>query len=330
MILELLTALAVSVSGMERTDTSGTLVMFWNLENFFDCTDCGGGDSDTEFTPRGTKHWTPARFWRKCEATAKSVFWIADRYGRLPDVIGVAEVENRTVLEKMLHSTSLRKSGYSVLHRDSPDHRGIDVAMMFRRDVFRQVRSGIRRLDSMATRDILFAELEDRRDGKHTVFIVNHFPSKYGGSGTGDRRAVAASALRNLCDSVLASGTSAIVAMGDFNDTPSSPAFDTLRPVLHNLAMPFEASGKGSIRFNGRWDMIDMFWASPYMEEECRMDIGELPFLMTRDNIHAGLKPLRTYSGPRYIGGVSDHCPILLRISQTHVQGEDQDSGNPE
>ena len=330
MILELLTALAVSVSGMERTDTSGTLVMFWNLENFFDCTDSGGGDSDLEFTPRGPRHWTPTRFWRKCEATAKSVLWIADRYGRLPDVIGVAEVENRTVLEKMLHGTSLRKYGYSVLHRDSPDHRGIDVAMMYRRTVFRQVRSGIRRLDSMATRDILFAELEDRRDCNRTVFIVNHFPSKYGGSVTGDRRAAAASALRDLCDSVYSSGTSAIVAMGDFNDIPSSSAFDTLGPVMMNLAMPFEASGKGTIRFNGRWDMIDMFWASPHMAEECRMEIGELPFLMTRDNVHAGFKPLRTYSGPRYLGGVSDHCPILLRIVQAAGTEADANGGNPE
>ncbi|MGM9765087.1 MAG: hypothetical protein ACI3ZO_01890, partial [Candidatus Cryptobacteroides sp.] len=146
MICELFLALAVAVSGQAVRDTSGIVAVFWNLENFFDFVDGGGGDSDREFSPGGAKHWTASRFYRKCGAVAKSVLWMEDAYGRIPDVLGVAEVENRSVLERMLSSTLLRKYGYSVLHRDSPDHRGIDVALLYRKSTFRCVASGIRRL----------------------------------------------------------------------------------------------------------------------------------------------------------------------------------------
>ena len=164
----------------------------------------------------------------------------------------------------------------------------------------------------MATRDILFADLEDLRNGKRKVFIVNHFPSKYGGGETGSRREAASIALKSLCDSVISRKVADVVAMGDFNDVPSSPAFDTLRTSLTCLADSFEKEGRGTIRFNGKWDMIDMFWTSAGVSGE--MEIAEIPFLMVWDNVYPGYKPLRTYSGPRYLGGVSDHCPIVLMM----------------
>ena len=107
------------------------LVMFWNLENFFDWTDLGTGDSDTEFSLNGNRHWTSKRFYSKCDAIAKTIFHIGDKYGKLPDVIGLAEIENRGVLEKLCASTLLRKCGYSIVHFDSKDLRGIDVAFIY-------------------------------------------------------------------------------------------------------------------------------------------------------------------------------------------------------
>ncbi|MGM9765403.1 MAG: hypothetical protein ACI3ZO_03505, partial [Candidatus Cryptobacteroides sp.] len=171
-----------------------------------------------------------------------------------------------------------------------------------------------RRLDSMATRDILFADLAVRKTGERIAFAVNHFPSKYGGPSTAGRRIAASVALRDLCDSIISSGTSSVVAMGDFNDVPSSSAFNPLKPMMLNMSEAFENAGEGSIRFNGRWDMIDMFWVSPALSGRVEMGIVKLPFLMVWDNVHPGFKPLRTYSGPRYLGGVSDHCPVLLRL----------------
>lgn len=287
-----------------------TLVVFWNLENFFDWEDGGTGESDREFTPAGLRHWTATKFYRKANLVAKALFWMKDRYGRMPDVAGFAETENKSVINRLVFNTLLRKYGYSVLHRESLDHRGIDVALIYRRDSLRLMNCGIRRLDSMATRDILFADLEDLRNGQRRVFIVNHFPSKYGGGETGSRREAASIALKSLCDSVISRNVAEVVAMGDFNDVPSSPAFDTLRTSLTCLADPFEKEGKGTIRFNGKWDMIDMFWTSAGVSGE--MEIAEMPFLMVWDNVYPGYKPLRTYSGPRYLGGVSDHCPIVF------------------
>ena len=115
--------------GVRAQDRDSLLVMFWNMENFFDWTDQGTGESDKEFSSFGERHWTKSKFYAKCDAIAKSLMWIADRYGRMPDVIGLAEVENRGVLDKLLNYTLLRKYDYSIVHRESGDRRGIDVAL---------------------------------------------------------------------------------------------------------------------------------------------------------------------------------------------------------
>ena len=107
--------------------------MFWNMENFYDYIDQNTGGSDNEFSSMGPRHWTKKRFYRKCDDTAKTIFWIADKYGRMPDVIGLAEVENRGVLTKLLSSTLLRKFDYGVVHHESEDRRGIDVALLYRK-----------------------------------------------------------------------------------------------------------------------------------------------------------------------------------------------------
>ena len=114
-----------------------TLVVFWNLENFFDWEDGGTGESDREFTPGGLRHWTATKFYRKANLVAKALFWMKDRYGRMPDVAGFAETENKSVINRLIFNTLLRKYGYYVLHRESLDHRGIDVALIYRRDSLR-------------------------------------------------------------------------------------------------------------------------------------------------------------------------------------------------
>ena len=289
------------------------LVLFWNLENFFDWTDGGNGDSDTEFTPGGKRHWTARKFYSKCNAVAKSVLWISDEYGKLPDVIGLAEIENRGVLSKLINSTSLRKTGYKIVHYDSPDHRGIDVALLWNTGTMDLISSKPCHIDGLETRDILLVNLFDRRAQKERAFIVVHLPSKFGGGKTAWKREKAAARLKTVADSVNAAGCSDITVMGDFNDTPDAEAFTQLKEVLVNVSEPLSAQGLGTIRFEGKWDLIDMFWVTPEMARNVSMEIVRVPFLTVRDNVHSGIKPLRTYSGPRYLGGVSDHCPILLK-----------------
>ena len=295
------------------------LVVFWNLENFFDYVDGGEGESDREWSSTGSRRWTKTRFYTKCDAIAKTMFWIGEKYGRMPDVIGVAEVENSGVLYKLLSSSLLRKYDYKVVHYDSHDRRGIDVALLYRSSLYRKVSSSVTvpeyDAQKLSTRDILQVCMESV-DGERINVLVNHHPSKYGGSQASEsRRDAAMTAMRNLCDSLaVADSGIPVIAMGDFNDTPDGEQFRMLDGVLVNKADSLFRAGQGTIRFEGKWDLIDMFMVSGSISEKSAMEILQVPFLMTYEKKYPGLKPLRTYSGPRYIGGVSDHCPIVLTV----------------
>ena len=295
------------------------IVVFWNVENFFDYTDGGAGESDAEWSSWGSRRWTKKRFLTKCDDIAKSLFWIGEKYGKMPDVIGLTEIENRNVLWRLLNETMVRKCGYRIVHYDSKDRRGIDVALLYKESVFDMVSTSVVTPVSgnarMATRDILQVCMKGRM-GQKMNLIVNHHPSKYGGSEVSEERRFAAmNALREMCDSLsVADPGVPVIAMGDFNDTPDGEQFKMLDGVLTNKADSLFEAGKGTIRYQGRWELIDMFMVSENIAAQSYMDILEVPFLMTYENKYPGMKPLRTYSGPRYIGGVSDHCPIVLCI----------------
>ena len=324
-LILVLTLLMVGAAAYSQ-DKDSLLAVFWNLENFFDYRDGGTGDSDAEFSAGGSRHWTAKKFYRKCEMISKSLFWIGDEYGTLPDVVGVAEVENRWVLERLLYSTMLRKYGYGIVHRDSRDRRGIDVALLYRSDRLQLVdKSFCVPLYSgapMSTRDILHVKLRCLSSGGVYDFIVNHHPSKFGGAAQSEgRRSAAMESLAGVCDSLFAASAGlddykGVVAMGDFNDTPEAAQFSMLEGKLENACLDLFEKGEGTIRYEGKWDLIDMFWVSPSLYRRSRSEISRIPFLMTRDRKHPGEKPLRTYSGPRYLGGVSDHCPVVINIEK--------------
>ncbi len=315
--------------------------MFWNLENFFDWRNDSTSVSDADFSSRGSRRWTRKRFETKCQAIAKTILWASGETGRLPDVIGFAEVENSFVLKRLLRSTLLRKLDYKLVHYDSPDRRGIDVALLYRAEILELIDSKPCHLytDSvtiMPTRDILLCRFLKRASGAENsasadvdfAVLVNHHPSKYGGTAASDeRRRAAVSRLRKLADSLAAAGTARILALGDFNDTPKNPVYSALEPRLLPLYETVFRRGEGTIRFDGRWELIDLAFASPSVPSASTarlnhsarwagpMQILRPPFLRVHDTVHGGWKPLRTYSGPRYIGGVYDHCPILVRFA---------------
>ena len=315
--------LILSFGWRSAAQNEKTLMVFWNVENFFDYTDQGTGESDAEWSSRGSRRWTKKRFQAKCDEVAKSLFWIGDRYGKMPDVIGLAEVENRNVLWRLLNNTLLRKCGYKIVHFDSGDRRGIDVALLYRESSFRKISASVKApyMDGvrLSTRDILQVCLENEM-GQKVNMIVNHHPSKYGGSDASDgRREAAMMALRQMCDSLAVADPGVpVVAMGDFNDTPDGVQFKHLDGALINKSDSLFKAGRGTIRYQGKWDLIDMFMVSEDLAESSSMDILEIPFLMTYEKKYPGMKPFRTYSGPRYIGGVSDHCPIVLCIFGTN------------
>ena len=333
-------------------------IAFWNLENFFDYFDDATSSSDSDFSSFGSRHWTKKRFTAKCNLIDKTLLWMG-----MPDVVGVAEVENGFVLNRLVNSAVLRKMDYSYVHYDSPDRRGIDVALLYRRSRLRILSSRAVHIlsdegDVMPTRDILYVEAEfiggggkapgaenawlleeEKTSGESPLkihLLVNHHPSKYSGSKASEHsRELAMQALKDVCDSIRSVSNAPIVAMGDFNDSPSGEQFKIIEGVLENLAAPLSARGEGSIRFNGRWELIDHFLvdfpsssASPHAKDSSlaplkspqsmpptpQMQVLQPPFLMTRDRTHTGFKPQRTYTGPRYTAGVSDHLPILLLL----------------
>ena len=290
-------------------------VMFWNVENFFDWRNDSTTVSDMEFSAAGERHWTWKRFQAKANAFAKALFWVEAETGHLPDIVGLEEVENAFVLRQVLQKTALRKLDYKYVHFDSPDRRGIDVALLYRSsrlDLLDSKPCPLFAADTvMATRDILLCVF--KRDSAKVAVLVNHHPSKYGGAAESEpRRRIAVERLRFLADSLAAIGIDRIIAGGDFNDTPDNLVFRLLEPALLPLHMDLFRRGLGTIKYDGKWDLIDHIYVSPALAPLSRMQILRLPFLLTRDTVHSGEKPLRTYTGPRHTGGVSDHLPILL------------------
>ena len=293
-------------------------VMFWNVENFFDWRNDSTTVSDEEFSARGERHWTGKRFLAKANSFAKAIFWIEEETGRLPDIVGLEELENAFVLRQLLQKTALRKTDYRYVHYDSPDRRGIDVALLYRSSVLELLDSKPCHLYDadtvMATRDILLCMF--KRNEETFAVLVNHHPSKYGGAAESEpRRRIAVERLRFLADSLAAVGIDRIIAGGDFNDTPDNPVFRLLELTLVPLHRDLYHHGQGTIKYDGKWDLIDHIYVSPALwEENLSMRILRIPFLLTRDNVHSGEKPLRTYTGPRHTAGVSDHLPVLLVI----------------
>ena len=291
--------------------------MFWNLENFFDWKDQGTGESDKEFSSNGARSWTKTRFYSKCSAISKAIFFTADKYGRMPDVLGLCEVENRGVLSRLLASTLLRKYDYSIVHFDSQDRRGIDVALLYRKSTFQLLSTSLKTPlyegRKIATRDMLHTRMKCMISNDTLDFIVCHHPSKYGGGEYSQGRRISAmESLRHLSDSL---GSYSKVCMGDFNDIPSAEQFKEVSQTLINKSDVLYAKGEGTIRYKGKWELIDMFLTSPDLDSFTTMEIVKIPFLMTFDKSYPGEKPLRTYSGPKYLGGVSDHCPIILQLA---------------
>ena len=294
--------------------------MFWNLENFFDCFADSTG-YDAVWTPKGERHWTYKRFKKKCSDIAKGILWCAGNCGGLPDVIGFAEVENRFVLKCLLKYTILEKLDYQIVHFDSPDRGGIDVALMYRKSRLKLLQArpvpvtAAHGGDTLRTRDILVADFVSVHDPPDSFTVaVNHHPSKFGGGDSDWRRQAALDALADALPKPSAHRT--VVACGDFNDVADAQVYADFcaRTGLVSLAAPLARQGLGTIRYEGRWELIDHIYIN--REASARMKILKIPFLMTRDNTHAGEKPLRTYVGPRYAGGVSDHLPVLLLMGK--------------
>lgn len=306
--------------------------MFYNVENLFHPHD-EPKVMDGEFTPKGKKAWSFYRYNRKIASLLK-VFAIVGEWD-MPSLIGMAEIENSKVLNDIIFKKGMED--YSFVHQDSPDIRGIDVALLYRRSEFRLLAKRFFRLNfpfnkDIKSRDILYAKGIVRNKDTLHVF-VNHWPSRRSGSKASERkRIVAANMLKSKVDSIYKSNPEAnILIMGDFNDEPHNKSVQKVlmaeysrhhNPYLINMAMPLSKRGEGSYKYRNNWNMLDQIIISPNMLKQGNsmytkpkaMKIFRHRIVLEQDKTYFGDKPFRTYRGPIYHKGISDHLPVYLDL----------------
>lgn len=288
-----------------------------NCENLFDC----HHDSlkqDTEWTPDGIRHWTPARYWRKVNNIGQEILSCQEE--GVPDLVALVEVENDSVLRDITRRSLLRNAGYRYLMTESPDVRGIDVALLYQPLSFRPLcydYLNITPLPGMRpTRDILYVMGEVTTGDTLHVFVV-HAPSRFGGERqTRPNRKLVADVLVEAIGKL--PHDAKIAVAGDFNDTASDPAIEYLaRSGLYDITAQAVGShgAQATYRYQGLWQGIDHILVSSALLK-CVEDasINDLPFLLEDDNTYGGVKPLRTYNGLRYRQGFSDHLPLVVRL----------------
>lgn len=296
-----------------------TLVEY-NVENLFDTTH-DEGKQDEEFLPASPLHWTPQRYWRKLDRIGQAIVACGDTATeKLPDMAVLTEVENDSVMRDLTCRTPLRAARYDYVMTTSPDPRGIDVVLVYSPFSFRLLDSHAVRVappaDHHPTRDILYASgLVMSGDTLHVIAV--HAPSRAGGE-TRSRpyRMRVAERLCQIVDSVdNACHNPLIVIAGDFNDYSDDAPLRLL--VNHGMTeVSLGATGshgaRGTYRFHGEWGSLDHILCNKRLAEKmqaCR--VNDVPFLLEEDKKYGGVKPHRTYLGPRYQGGFSDHLPLV-------------------
>lgn len=291
-----------------------------NCENLFD-TRHDSLKNDLEFLPDGSYKWTPYRYWAKLNHLGQEIVAQSDP---VPDFVAMCEVENDSVMFDLTKRSLLRNAGYEYVMTSSPDERGIDVALLYQPASFALLHSHSIRIkplpDTRPTRDILYASgLVITGDTLH-VFVV-HAPSRRGGEQVSrPYRLLVASQLAEAVDSVYAISRDAkIIIAGDFNDYADSPALQYLyEHHLINISSDAQGShgAKATYRWHGEWRSLDQILCSPSLAARKQSSvIGDLPFLLEDDEKYGGKKPYRTYLGPRYLGGYSDHLPLVVQFS---------------
>lgn len=309
-----------------------TCIAFYNCENLYDTIDQAGVD-DTEFTPNGPTNFTSERYFHKIHNLSTVISQIGDEFQLGgPVLMGLSEIENANVLNDLINSDIMKPLNYSFVHFDGPDRRGVDVALLYRKEHFVVTNSSSVRLTIAGKPDFLSRDqlvVSGLLDGDLIHIIVNHWPSKRGGEKrSAPLRAAAADLTRHLSDSLNAIYPNAkIVIMGDLNDDPIESSLtkhlkaksDTLNMVSTDLYNPmykmYYNQGLGTTAYRDSWNLFDQIIISEGLLNANKgykfysAKIFNRPFLLQKDDRFAGY-PLRTYVGTTWMGGYSDHFPV--------------------
>lgn len=296
----------------------------YNVENLFDCVD-DTLTNDDEFLPQATRHWTPYRYWEKLHAISRTITAIGD--DRAPDFVALCEVENDSVMYDLTRRSALRTVGYKYLMTTSFDPRGIDVALMYKPSTFRPFShraiglSQVHSTQELHTRDVLLVSGQLHMGDTLDIFVC-HLPSRLNGEQSAKQRASVVERICHAIDSLnRVRHTPRIVVMGDFNDTPHSPALRALTEKVHMACITEKLSG--SYRYKGKWEQIDHIYLSPTLLHTDTAALHLAPqgawnfapdFLTEPEPLYGGYRPHRTYNGMRYQGGTSDHLPVCFDL----------------
>lgn len=309
-------------------------VAFYNLENLFDTIN-NNGKYDLEFSPQGSRQWDGQKYWKKIHNMAYSISRMTTKTTpNGPAVIGVSEIENITVLNDLVNDPQLKERGYKVIHHDSPDARGIDVGLLYNPKMFRPLmvtnhRLKIDSLPRFRTRDQMC--VVGLLGGDRVAFIVNHWPSRRGGTEQSSwLREAAAQLTKSIADSLLnVDPNIGVVMMGDLNDYPNNRSVtdvmkarkkeaETAQGEFYNPFWKLFDEGIGSYIYRGSWGLFDQIMVSYNMTAQgsCPLKIqGALvrndDFLRQQEGRYKGY-PLRTYSDGAFTNGYSDHFPTEI------------------
>ena len=288
-----------------------------NCENMFDCQHDSLKD-DVEWMPEGKRKWTPARYWRKLNHIGQEI--LSCQQEGVPDIVALVEVENDSCLFDLTRRSLLRGAGYEYLMTQSPDVRGIDVALLYQPMTFHPIcydYLDVTPLEGMRpTRDILYVKGETLKGDTLHIFVV-HAPSRFGGEKhSRPNRQLVADRVMGVVRQL--SAEAKVIIVGDFNDGATDAALRFMENGgMHNVtAKATGAHGaKATYRYQGVWQSIDhVFVSTALVDCVDKAFINDAPFLLEEDKKYGGVKPLRTFNGYRYQRGFSDHLPLVVRF----------------
>lgn len=320
-IILLCPILAVAQNNRESICNEKIFTVFYNVENLFDTIN-NPNTSDDEFLPNSEKKWNTSRYLHKINQLSKVFSSIMNdkNSNKLPDIIGLCEVENKQVINDLLKTSTFRNHNYKIIHQDSPDGRGIDCALLINNQIkllnydFIFVNNPNAK---RATRDILFAKLK-LSENIINVF-VNHWPSRWGGQKESNyKRVFAANTLRDYIN-INVSKEDYTLIMGDFNDYPNNESLSEIliKDDLANLMSTDSVIGKGSYNYKGSWNWLDQIIISKnFFNPNVKIkSVGSFQReYMLYTNNKGESRPSRTFGGSNWYGGFSDHLPVYFKF----------------